>query len=63
MANSCAECGRSRCLRVSCCRPDEDLRLQFEAVSQFDASEKKIVKALLDSLILKHQARRWASAS
>jgi hypothetical protein len=32
-------------------------------VSQFDASEKKIVKALLDSLILKHQARRWASAS
>lgn len=43
--------------------PDEDLRLQFEAVSQFDASEKKIVKALLDSLILKHQARRWASAS
>jgi len=43
--------------------PDDDLRLQFEAVSQFDASEKKILKALLDSLILKHQARRWASAS
>ena len=43
--------------------PDEDLRLQFEAVSQFDASEKKILKALLDSLILKHQARPWASAS
>jgi hypothetical protein len=36
--------------------PDEDLRLQFEAVGQFDASEKKILKALLDSLILKHQA-------
>jgi predicted enzyme involved in methoxymalonyl-ACP biosynthesis len=40
--------------------PDEDLKLQFEAVSQFDSEEKKIAKALLDSLILKHQARRWA---
>ena len=43
--------------------PSDDLRLQFEAIGQFDAEEKKIVKALLDSLILKHQARRWASAS
>jgi hypothetical protein len=43
--------------------PDDDLRLQFEAVSQFDTAEKKVLKALLDSLILKHQARRWASAS
>lgn len=43
--------------------PDEELRLQFEAIGQFDAEEKKIVRALLDSLILKHQARRWASAS
>ena len=25
--------------------------------------EKKAAKALLDALILKHQARRWASAS
>jgi len=43
--------------------PSDELRLQFEAIGQFDADEKKIVKALLDSLILKHQARRWASAS
>jgi len=42
--------------------PDEELKLQFEAVSQFDPDEKHIVKVLLDSLILKHQARRWASA-
>jgi len=42
--------------------PDDELKLQFEAVSQFDPDEKQIVKALLDSLILKHQARRWASA-
>ncbi len=30
--------------------PDEDLKLQFEAVSQFDSEEKKIAKALLDPL-------------
>ena len=43
--------------------PSDDLRLQFEAIGQFDADEKVSVKALLDSLILKLQARRWASAS
>lgn len=39
--------------------PDEDLRLQFEAVSQFGPEEKQAAKAVLDALILKHQARRW----
>jgi hypothetical protein len=39
--------------------PDEDLRLQFDAISQFGAEEKKAAKDLLDALILKHQARRW----
>jgi transcriptional regulator with XRE-family HTH domain len=39
--------------------PDEELRLQFEAVSRFDAEEKRIAKALLDSLIIKHEAKRW----
>lgn len=43
--------------------PDEELRLQFEAISRFDQEEKRVVKALLDSLILKHEAKRWASAS
>jgi transcriptional regulator with XRE-family HTH domain len=43
--------------------PDEELRLQFEAISRFDAEEKKVVKAVLDSLILKHEAKRWAAAS
>jgi len=42
--------------------PDDELKLQFEAVAQFDPDEKQIVKVLLDSLILKHPARRWASA-
>lgn len=38
--------------------PTDDLRLQFEALSQFDEEDKKIAKALLESLILKHNAKR-----
>jgi transcriptional regulator with XRE-family HTH domain len=43
--------------------PDDDLRLQFEAVSQFDPEEKKIVKALLEGMILKHETKRIAHIS
>lgn len=39
-------------------RPREDLRFQFEALTGFDDDEIKIVKAVLESLILKHNARR-----
>ena len=38
--------------------PSDDLRLQFEALSQFDEEERKVAKALLESLILKHNAKR-----
>ena len=38
--------------------PGEDLMLQFEALSQFDEEERKVAKALLESLILKHNAKR-----
>ncbi|MGS2724769.1 helix-turn-helix domain-containing protein [Porticoccus sp. GXU_MW_L64] len=40
--------------------PSDDLQMQFEALSQFDKEEKKIAKAVLDSLILKHTANRLA---
>ena len=43
--------------------PDEDLRLQFEAIGRFDPEERKIAKALLESLILRHEARRWSSSA
>jgi len=43
--------------------PDEDLRLQFEAVSQFSAEEKKVARVLLESLILKHDANRFAKST
>ena len=38
--------------------PMDDLRLQFEALSQFDESEIMVAKELLESLILKHNAKR-----
>lgn len=40
--------------------PDDDLRLQFEAISQFTAEEKKIVKVVMEGLILKHDANRFS---
>jgi transcriptional regulator with XRE-family HTH domain len=42
--------------------PDDDLLLQFEAISRFKPAEKKFVKEVLDSLILKHEAKRWSTA-
>lgn len=41
--------------------PDDELRLQFEAISKFDADEKRVIKALLDGMILKHEAKRWST--
>lgn len=39
--------------------PDDDLRLEFEALASFSPEEKRTAKALLKGLILKHQAERW----
>ena len=41
--------------------PDEELRLQFEAITRFTPEEKKIAKAVLESLILKHDANRFSA--
>ncbi len=41
--------------------PDDQLKLQFEALRQFNDHEKLVAKELLDSLILKHTANRLAS--
>jgi transcriptional regulator with XRE-family HTH domain len=38
--------------------PDEDLRLQFETISQFDEEDKELARGLLEGLILKHQAKQ-----
>lgn len=41
--------------------PDDDLRLQFEAISRLDAEDKKVVKTVLESILIKHEAKRWSS--
>jgi transcriptional regulator with XRE-family HTH domain len=43
--------------------PSEDLALQFEAISHMPEEERGVVKAVLDGLILKYQARQWMSPS
>ncbi|CAB1062713.1 hypothetical protein D1BOALGB6SA_7495 [Olavius sp. associated proteobacterium Delta 1] len=39
-------------------KPPEDFLLQFEALMQLSAEEKKIARAVLDGLVLRHQARK-----
>lgn len=38
--------------------PSDEMRLQFEALSQFDEGDRKVTKGVLESLILKHNAKR-----
>ncbi|GAA5525247.1 hypothetical protein Maes01_01812 [Microbulbifer aestuariivivens] len=38
--------------------PDDALKLQFEAVSQFDEEDKQTAQNVLEGLILKHQAKQ-----
>lgn len=38
--------------------PDDTLRLQFEALQQFDEDERQTAQAVLEGLILKHQAKQ-----
>lgn len=39
--------------------PDEDLRLQFEAMSQLTPEEKEVARVVLEGLLLKHAANQW----
>ena len=39
--------------------PRDDLKLHFEALSRFDEDEIEVVKAVLEGLIIKHDAQRW----
>jgi transcriptional regulator with XRE-family HTH domain len=43
--------------------PDEDLRLQFEAVNQLNPDEKEVARAVLEGLVLKHISRKWSGAT
>jgi hypothetical protein len=37
--------------------------LHFEAVSRFDEDEKRVVRSLLEGMVIKHKARRWQTVS
>jgi predicted enzyme involved in methoxymalonyl-ACP biosynthesis len=41
--------------------PSDDLRLQFEAVSRLDPDERNVLKSLIEGMLLKHEAKRWAA--
>lgn len=43
--------------------PGEEFRLHFETFTTFDKGQEEAAKPRLDALLLKRQARRWASAS
>jgi len=38
--------------------PDDEFRLRFEALAAFSPEEKLVAREILDSLILKHQAKQ-----
>ena len=42
-------------------RPPEELAIQFEAIAKFSPEEKKIIKEVVEGLILKHEAKRWSA--
>jgi len=37
--------------------PDEDLKLQFEAVSRLDPEEKKVIRSVIESIVLRNTMR------
>lgn len=41
--------------------PADELRLAFEATNDLDADERAMIKNLIEAVLLKHDARRWAS--
>ena len=43
--------------------PTNELRFQFETVAALDDEDRAIIKAVIDGIALRHQARRFATAS
>jgi transcriptional regulator with XRE-family HTH domain len=41
--------------------PADELRLAFEATNDLDPDERQMIKSLIEAVLLKHEARRWAS--
>jgi transcriptional regulator with XRE-family HTH domain len=43
--------------------PAPDLRLHLEAIQHLDEDEKAVVRTVIESVLLRHEARRYAPAS
>ena len=41
--------------------PSDDLRLAFEAISELEPDERSLFKHLIEPVLFKHEAERWAS--
>ena len=42
-------------------KPGDELALAFEATADLDAEERAMIKNLIEAVLLKHEAKRWAS--
>lgn len=42
--------------------PSEEMRLQFEAITQLPDEDQRAVRAILDGMIVKHQAKRMVES-
>jgi transcriptional regulator with XRE-family HTH domain len=41
--------------------PSDEPRLAFEATTRLDPDEQTMVRTLIEAVLLKHEAKRWAS--
>jgi transcriptional regulator with XRE-family HTH domain len=39
--------------------PDDDLRLQFDAIARMPRKEKQVIRELIDGMIIKYETQRW----
>ncbi len=39
--------------------PNDELKLQFEAVSRLEPEERNIIKELIEGMIIKYESKRW----
>lgn len=44
-------------------KPDQELLLLFEGVTRLDPDEKRLIKELIEGVLLKHDAKRWTTAA
>jgi transcriptional regulator with XRE-family HTH domain len=42
-------------------KPPEDFLMQFEALAQLNPEDKKAVRALIDGMLIRHQAKKWVN--